>query len=57
MDDTDDAPTCPACGGPGVLLGTLGRLEHFRCRDCGAEFSRRPDQDGTPDDPDIVQEI
>lgn len=27
---------CPACGGPAVHLGALGRVNHFRCRDCGA---------------------
>lgn len=30
---------CPACGGPGVALGTLGMLLHLRCRDCGLDFS------------------
>jgi len=30
---------CPHCGGQGVLLGTLGKRVHFRCRDCGADFS------------------
>jgi len=29
---------CPVCGGPGIFLGQLGRLEHFRCRDCGMGF-------------------
>ena len=31
---------CPLCGGPAASMGTLGRREHFRCRDCGAEFSQ-----------------
>lgn len=31
---------CETCGGDGVLLGTLGNLTHFRCRQCGADFSR-----------------
>lgn len=31
--------TCPACGGPGVLLGQLGQLVHFRCRNCGITFN------------------
>jgi hypothetical protein len=30
---------CPVCGGPGVLLGQLGRRVHFRCRNCGMDFS------------------
>ncbi len=29
---------CPGCGGPGMLLGALGNLLHFRRRDCGAEY-------------------
>lgn len=31
---------CPACEGPGMELGSLGRLKWFRCRDCGIEFNR-----------------
>lgn len=27
--------TCYVCDGQLVELGTLGRLEWFRCRDCG----------------------
>lgn len=34
----DCQATCPACGGEGVELGTLGRLNWKRCRDCGMEF-------------------
>jgi len=37
--DPDENPTCPQCGGPGVPLGTLGKLAHFRCRNCGWDFS------------------
>lgn len=33
--------TCPLCYGPGVHLGTLGYREHYRCRNCGADFSRK----------------
>lgn len=32
--------TCPGCGGEGSFLGGLGRLEWFRCRACGLDFSR-----------------
>jgi len=32
------APSCPYCGGHGIFLGQLGRLNHYRCRDCGATF-------------------
>jgi rubredoxin len=30
---------CPVCDGPGVLLGDLGNLTHYRCRNCGMQFS------------------
>jgi hypothetical protein len=32
-------PVCCQCGGPGVPLGQLGSLFHFRCRNCGFQFS------------------
>ena len=35
------APCCPACPGSGMLLGCLGRLRWFRCRNCGIDFQRR----------------
>jgi hypothetical protein len=35
-----ESADCPACGGPGVPLGALGNLEHFRCRNCGIDFNR-----------------
>jgi len=47
MADEDDLPEpadCPVCGGPGVPLGALGRLEHYRCRDCGMDFNRDPNE-------------
>jgi transposase-like protein/transcription elongation factor Elf1 len=40
-DQGDDTPACPMCGGPGEYLGTLGSLDHFRCRNCGAQFNTR----------------
>jgi predicted nucleic acid-binding Zn ribbon protein len=30
---------CPACEGLGQRMGALGNKIHFRCRDCGIEFS------------------
>lgn len=39
FDDDEDVAFCPICDGEGVLLGTLGHLQHFRCRCCGAGFS------------------
>ena len=40
---------CPLCGGPGVVLGTLGYILHLRCQDCGADFST--------DSPDSYEEV
>lgn len=31
--------SCPACEGSGEEVGTLGRRAHYRCRQCGMEFS------------------
>lgn len=36
-------PVCPFCDGEGAYMGTLGTLEHFQCRDCGAQWSNRED--------------
>ena len=32
---------CPMCGGNGNLLGTFGARLHWRCRDCGGQWSTR----------------
>lgn len=45
--------TCLACGGPVVPMGTLGQLEHGRCRNCGitqshahgAGYANEPEED------------
>lgn len=34
-----EPPSCTMCGGPGAYLGALGRLEWFRCVNCGIEFN------------------
>lgn len=31
---------CPCCGGDPVRLGMLGALDHFTCRQCGAQWHR-----------------
>jgi DNA-directed RNA polymerase subunit RPC12/RpoP len=31
---------CPYCGGQAYLLGSLGKLEWYRCQDCGIEFNK-----------------
>jgi len=36
--EEEEMVACPACGGPGALLGQLGNLVHYRCRDCGIDF-------------------
>lgn len=42
-----DLPECPACGSindrADAELGTLGRLVHFRCRYCAAQWSEERD--------------
>jgi len=30
---------CPCCRGEGFFLGQLGRVLHFRCRQCGMDYS------------------
>jgi hypothetical protein len=35
-----DPGSCPCCDGTLVLLGQLGNLWWFRCRQCGADCSR-----------------
>lgn len=32
--------SCLSCGGEARELGTLGKRTHYRCRNCGADFSR-----------------
>ncbi len=32
---------CPACDGQGFLMGSLGRMKHYRCRDCGSTYSKK----------------
>ena len=32
--------TCPMCFEEGFLLGVLGWLRWFRCRQCGMDFSK-----------------
>lgn len=51
-DDDDDMPAheeaqCPVCDGPGSLLGHLGSRAHFRCRNCGMDYSHDTRDDRT----------
>jgi transposase-like protein len=42
MSTYDDYVECPACGSPdNTVLGILGTRQHFRCRDCGMDYSRK----------------
>ena len=34
-----EGKSCGMCGGEGMLLGALGNRKHFRCRNCGMDFS------------------
>lgn len=44
---------CPQCNGPGVLMGALGTLDHYRCRDCGWSYSV-PTSNVRVFDPDLM---
>jgi hypothetical protein len=36
----DEADCCAYCGGLAVFIGTLGRLDWYRCKACGMEAPR-----------------
>ena len=44
-EDRSDAvsPECPECSGPGHFLGKLGKRVHYRCCNCGIDFSHEED--------------
>lgn len=37
-------PDCPICQGQSVFMGTLGKLDWYRCQDCGMEFNIERDR-------------
>jgi len=39
-EDNYEPVYCPMCNHEGAFLGTLGRLDHFRCPSCGMDFNR-----------------
>jgi tRNA(Ile2) C34 agmatinyltransferase TiaS len=45
------------CGGEGSFLGALGRTKHFRCRDCGMDFSKTPKRRKRRVDDDQLREM
>jgi hypothetical protein len=38
-EDEGEAVACGACGGDAPLMGRLGNLNHYRCRQCGTDSS------------------
>lgn len=53
MDDFEEeqeyeVANCPACDGPGMLLGQLGNRLHYRCRNCGLDFSHAEENSAPP---------
>lgn len=48
MDDLHDI--CAMCRGPLIFLGTLGKLDHYRCRNCGADQNFPSTNDVEQDD-------
>lgn len=49
MIDYDAEIECPACGLEQwlqtAILGTLGNRTHYRCRNCGAQWSEAADSE------------
>lgn len=41
-------PSCPVCTGPGMHLGDMGRRQHWRCRNCGMDWSTQADAGRPP---------
>lgn len=38
-----EAVICPLCNGEASELGRLGKRTHYRCNECGGQFSMRED--------------
>lgn len=36
-DEFPETVVCEECGGPAIFMGSLGKTDWFRCRDCGWE--------------------
>ena len=39
-EDDFELPPCALCDGPVMPIGVLGGRQHYRCRNCGMDFSR-----------------
>lgn len=48
--------TCTLCGGVAYPLGSLGYLMHYRCRNCGGQFSEPVEDRSAADAPRTSQE-
>lgn len=33
----ENPPLCPVCNGRLIFLGTLGKIDHYRCRNCASD--------------------
>jgi tRNA(Ile2) C34 agmatinyltransferase TiaS len=51
------APACPLCDGDGTLLGQLGHLTWFRCRQCGMDFAPDPGELALLDEEDPAADL
>lgn len=58
-DEHEESPEahCPMCYGEGVHMGGLGNLDHFRCRDCGAQFSQKREGGGFKPKVEAAEEV
>ena len=57
-DQFEENPICPACEtGEGQYMGTLGNRQHFRCRQCGMQFSRVQNESVNENDDEPVEVI
>jgi len=52
----DSLPGCPMCSGEGQPLGQLGNLMHYRCRNCGMQFSQEAEPPMESEAADTVED-
>lgn len=43
VQEGEDPEVCPQCDGPAYELGKLGKNTHYRCRNCGSDHYKEPD--------------
>lgn len=44
VQEEDDPEVCVQCEGPAYVLGKLGKNTHYRCRNCGSDQYKEPDE-------------